>query len=54
MLFPIAILQGDDTQTWGVEVPNIPGCFLAGDDLLTTVRERIAAPQRVKVSLDDL
>ncbi|MEN0106848.1 MAG: type II toxin-antitoxin system HicB family antitoxin [Pseudomonas sp.] len=33
MLYPIAILPGDDTYAWGVEVPDIPGCFSAGDDL---------------------
>lgn len=33
MLFPIAILPGDDTHAWGVEVPDIPGCYSAGDDL---------------------
>lgn len=33
MLFPIAILPGDDQHAWGVEVPDIPGCFSAGDDL---------------------
>ncbi|PSS53839.1 type II toxin-antitoxin system HicB family antitoxin [Pseudomonas sp. BBP2017] len=33
MLFPIAILPGDEQHAWGVEVPDIPGCFSAGDDL---------------------
>jgi predicted RNase H-like HicB family nuclease len=33
MLYPIAILPGDDDYAWGVEVPDIPGCFSAGDDL---------------------
>lgn len=33
MLFPIAILPGDDQHAWGVEVPDIPGCFSAGEDL---------------------
>ena len=33
MLYPIAILPGDDKHAWGVEVPDIPGCFSAGDDL---------------------
>lgn len=33
MLFPIAILPGDESHAWGVEVPDIPGCFSAGDDL---------------------
>lgn len=33
MLYPIAISKGDDEHAWGVEVPDIPGCFSAGDDL---------------------
>ncbi|MCX7079355.1 MAG: type II toxin-antitoxin system HicB family antitoxin [Pseudomonas sp.] len=33
MLYPIAISMGDDEHAWGVEVPDIPGCFSAGDDL---------------------
>jgi predicted RNase H-like HicB family nuclease len=33
MLYPIAILPGNDQHAWGVEVPDIPGCFSAGDDL---------------------
>jgi hypothetical protein len=27
-----AISMGDDKQAWGVEVPDIPGYFSAGDD----------------------
>ena len=44
MLYPIAILQGDDVHAWGVEVPDIPGCFSAGEDLddaLAMAREAI-------------
>lgn len=33
MLYPIAISIGDEEHAWGVEVPDIPGCFSAGDDL---------------------
>lgn len=33
MLYPIAISEGDEQHAWGVEVPDIPGCFSAGDDL---------------------
>lgn len=33
MLYPIAILPGDQEFAWGVEVPDLPGCFSAGDDL---------------------
>lgn len=44
VLFPIAISPGDDQHAWGVEVPDIPGCFSAGDDLddaLAMAREAI-------------
>ena len=33
MLFPIAIERGDDSHAYGVTVPDIPGCFSAGDTL---------------------
>lgn len=33
MFYPIAISPGDEQHAWGVEVPDIPGCFSAGDDL---------------------
>lgn len=29
--YPIAIESGDDQHAYGVEVPDIPGCFSAGD-----------------------
>jgi predicted RNase H-like HicB family nuclease len=33
LIFPIAIEPGDDTHAFGVVVPDIPGCFSAGDTL---------------------
>lgn len=33
MLYPIAIEPGDETHAYGVVVPDIPGCFSAGDSL---------------------
>lgn len=33
MHFPIAIEQGDETHAFGVVVPDLPGCFSAGDTL---------------------
>lgn len=44
MLFPIAIEPGDETHCWGVTVPDLPGCFSAGDtmdDAMTSAREAI-------------
>lgn len=31
MKFPIAIEPGNDKTAWGVVVPDLPGCFSAGD-----------------------
>lgn len=33
MLYPVAIEPGDDTNAYGVAVPDVPGCFSAGDSL---------------------
>lgn len=33
MRFPIAIEPGNDTHAFGVVVPDLPGCFSAGDTL---------------------
>ncbi|CAI8950339.1 antitoxin HicB [Pseudomonas jessenii] len=33
MFYPIAIFMDDDEHAWGVEVPDVPGCFSAGEDL---------------------
>jgi predicted RNase H-like HicB family nuclease len=33
MHYPIAIEPGSDTTAWGVVVPDLPGCFSAGDTL---------------------
>ena len=33
MLYPIAIERGDETHAFGVTVPDIAGCFSAGDTL---------------------
>lgn len=33
MKFIIAIEPGNDTSAWGVVVPDLPGCFSAGDTL---------------------
>jgi predicted RNase H-like HicB family nuclease len=33
MRYPIAIEPGDDTTAFGVVIPDLPGCFSAGDTL---------------------
>jgi predicted RNase H-like HicB family nuclease len=46
MRYPIAIEPGTDTTAWGVVVPDLPGCFSAGDTLeeaMIQAEEAIAA-----------
>ena len=46
MRYPIAIEAGNDAQSFGVVVPDLPGCFSAGDTLeeaMTGVEEAAAA-----------
>ncbi|WP_044489769.1 type II toxin-antitoxin system HicB family antitoxin [Enterobacter sp. R4-368] len=33
MYYPIAIEAGDESHAYGVTVPDLPGCFSAGDTL---------------------
>ena len=33
MRYPIVIESGNDTRAYGVIVPDLPGCFSAGDTL---------------------
>lgn len=54
MFYPIAISTGDDEHAWGVEVPDIPGCFSAGenlDDAITMAREAIQGHLEVLVEV---
>ncbi len=44
MRYPIAIEAGDKQHAYGVVVPDLPGCFSAGDtleDAITNAREAI-------------
>ncbi|WP_343551271.1 type II toxin-antitoxin system HicB family antitoxin [Pantoea sp.] len=38
MFYPIAIEAGDDTSAFGVTVPDLPGCFSAGETLEEAVK----------------
>ena len=45
MLYPIAVEKGSETEAYGVTVPDIKGCFSAGDtfeEALNNVKEAIA------------
>lgn len=44
MLYPVAIEPGDEQHAFGVIVPDIPGCYSAGDtfdEAMTNVKEAI-------------
>lgn len=43
MLYPIAISASDGEFAWGVEVPDLPGCFSAGEDQENAVEMAKAA-----------
>ena len=46
MRYPIVIEPGSESEAWGVVVPDLPGCFSAGDTLdeaLRAVEEAAAA-----------
>jgi predicted RNase H-like HicB family nuclease len=46
MKYPVAIETGDETTTYGVVFPDLPGCFSAGDTLgeaLANARQAAAA-----------
>ncbi len=46
MRYPILIEEGSETVAFGIAVPNLPGCFSAGDtldDALDGAKEAVAA-----------
>lgn len=46
MLYPIAVEKGSDTEAFGVIVPDIQGCFSAGDtfeEALDNAKDAIAS-----------
>ena len=54
MKFTIAIEPGTDTSAWGVAVPDLPGCFSAGDTLDEAMANaRQAIDQHVEIMIED-
>jgi predicted RNase H-like HicB family nuclease len=54
MRYPVAVEPGDAKHAWGVTVPDLPGCFSAGDTIeeaLDNAREAILL--QVEGLLDD-
>lgn len=54
MRYPVAIEPGDDRHAWGVSVPDLPGCFSAGDTMEEALDEvKAAILLHVEGLLDD-
>lgn len=54
MKYPIAIEIGDETHAYGVVVPDLPGCYSAGDTLdLAYENAKEAIAGWIEVELDD-
>lgn len=52
--YPIVIEPGDDTTAFGVVVPDLPGCFSAGDTLEEAIdNSREAIALWIETTLDD-
>ena len=53
MRYPIAIEPGGSTTAWGVVVPDLPGCFSAGDTLEEAmIQAEEAITSWIEVALD--
>ena len=54
MLYPVAIETGTDTHAYAVVVPDLPGCFSAGDTLEEAMdNAREAIELWLEVTIDD-
>ena len=54
MKFIIAIEPGTDSTAWGVAVPDLPGCFSAGDTMDEAMENaRQAIDQQVEIMIGD-
>ncbi|MFW0766078.1 type II toxin-antitoxin system HicB family antitoxin [Trabulsiella odontotermitis] len=56
MYYPIAVESGDEKHAWGVIVPDLPGCFSAGDTLdeaIVNAREAITAHIELLVEMGE-
>nr|WP_024965889.1 type II toxin-antitoxin system HicB family antitoxin [Pantoea sp. IMH] len=56
MLYPIAIEAGDEKSAFGVTVPDLPGCFSAGetlDEAVLNAKEAITGHIELLVELGD-
>ncbi|CAX60511.1 MULTISPECIES: type II toxin-antitoxin system HicB family antitoxin [Erwinia] len=56
MLYPIAIENGDEHHAYGVTVPDLPGCFSAGETLeeaVNNAKEAITGHIELLIELGD-
>jgi len=54
MFYPVAIVSGDDKHAYGVTLPDLPGCFSAGDTLdeaIASTKEAISGHIELLVEL---
>lgn len=57
MLYPVAIEKGSETTAFGVVVPDVPGCFSAGDtfeDALINAKEALELHFEELAELEEL
>ncbi|MGH8031309.1 MAG: type II toxin-antitoxin system HicB family antitoxin [Luteimonas sp.] len=53
MKYPVVIEEGTDSTAWGVIVPDLPGCFSAGDTLDEAMENvEVAAAAWIDATLD--
>lgn len=54
MKFIIAMEPGTESTAWGVVVPDLPGCFSAGDTMDEAMENaRQAIDQQVEIMIED-
>lgn len=54
MRYPVVIEPGTDATAWGVMVPDLPGCFSAGDTLEEAlIQAEDAITGWIEVAIDD-
>jgi len=53
MRYPIAVEPGTDAAAWGVVVPDLPGCFSAGDTMEEAIiQAELAVTAWIETALD--
>ena len=54
MRYPVAIEPGNEATAWGVVVPDLPGCFSAGDTMEEAlIQAESAIASWIEAAIDD-